>query len=335
MIYSVLEQDRMPPWNAHADFDGVFVNERIFPDDEKTILMNWIRDGMSRGNPAEDPPKKSWSGLWRIGKPTKVFTMKESFAVPAEGVVEYQYFTIPTNFRKDKWFKAMEVRAGAADVVHHIIVFSVDPNSRNQSGGDLLSDGFLAASVPGDVPSIYAPGQAKKLSAGHSLVLQVHYTTNGKRRKDKSKVARIFTDDPVQSEVRTRGIGNFNFEIPAGDPNYEVRASHTFDVDTQLLSLYPHMHFRGKDWKYVAHFPDGSQKVLLSVPRYDYNWQESYILQEPILMPKGTKLECIAHYDNSSENFLNPDATKAVRYGDQSWEEMFFGFFDYIVLADG
>ncbi len=95
------------------------------------------------------------------------------------------------------------------------------------------------------------------------------------------------------------------------------------------------MHFRGKDWKYVVHFPDGSKKVLLFVPRYDYNWQESYILQEPILMPKGTKLECIAHYDNSSDNFLNPDATKAVRYGDQSWEEMFFGFFDYIVLADG
>ena len=331
MIHSVITEDRMPPWNAAREFDGLFANERRMTEEDKRILLSWITDGMPRGNPEEDPPSKHWPNLWRIGKPHKVFSMKKQFAVPAEGIVEYQYFSIPTDFRKDRWIKAMEARPGAADVVHHIIVFVVDPQSRNRSGGDLLNDGFLCATVPGDVPSIFPPGQAKKLPAGHTLILQVHYTTNGKKRKDKSKVAMIFTNDPIEHEVRTRSIANFGFEIPPGDPNYEVRASHTFEEDTEILSLYPHMHFRGKDWKYVTHYPDGTSKTLLSVPRYDYNWQESYILNEPILLPKGTKLECIAHYDNSADNFQNPDPTVAVRYGDQSWEEMFFGFFDYVV----
>lgn len=331
MIYSVLEQDRMPPWNADHSYDGIFVNERRIPDNDKKMLMSWIQNGMPRGNPEEDPPKKSWPGKWRIGKPQKVYSMQKLFAVPAEGVVEYQYFRIPTNFRKDMWIKALEAKPGAADVVHHIIAFAVDRDNKSRSGGDLLNDGFLCATVPGDVPSIYSAGRAKKLPAGCDLVFQVHYTTNGKKRKDKSRIAMIFTHDPVEQEVQTRAISNFSFEIPPGASNHEVRGSITLNEDTLILSFYPHMHFRGKDWKYIAHYPDGTQKELLNVPSYDYNWQESYILKEPILLPKGTKLECVAHYDNSADNFMNPDSSIAVRYGDQSWEEMFFGFIDYVI----
>lgn len=331
MIYSVLEQDRMPPWNADHSYDGDFVNERNIPDNDKKMLMSWIQNGMARGNPQEDPPKKSWPGKWRIGKPEKVYSMQKLYAVPAEGVVEYQYFRIPTNFRKDMWIKAIEAKPGAADVVHHIIAFAVDRNNKSSRGGDLLNDGFLCATVPGDTPSIYTKGRAKKLPAGCDLVFQVHYTTNGKKRKDKSRIAMIFTHDPVEEEVHTRGISNFNFEIPPGASNHEVRGSITLNEDTLILSFYPHMHFRGKDWKYIAHYPDGTQKELLHVPSYDYNWQESYILKEPILLPKGTKLECVAHYDNSSNNFMNPDSSITVRYGDQSWEEMFFGFIDYVI----
>ena len=135
--------------------------------------------------------------------------------------------------------------------------------------------------------------------------------------------------------MRTRGIYNLSFAIPPGESNYEVRASYTLEEDLKILSFYPHMHIRGKDWTYLAHMPDGETKTLLSVPRYDYNWQESYVLKEPRFLPKGTTIECIAHFDNSSENFVNPDPTATVRFGDQTWEEMMIGYFDYVVPLQG
>ncbi|MCH7592241.1 MAG: redoxin domain-containing protein [Planctomycetes bacterium] len=335
MIYSVLLDNRMPPWNAHEDFDGQFVNERKMRPEDKKMLLAWIENDMPRGNPEEDPPKKSWPGLWRIGRPDKVFTMKEAFAVPAEGVVEYQYFRVKAGYKKDRWLTALEARPGAADVVHHIVAFTIDPSGKTDRSQLGLLDGFLCAQVPGDIPSIFPKGWAKKLPAGHDLMFQVHYTTNGKKRKDKCKVAVIYADEPISHEVRTRGIINTSFVIPPGESNYEVRASYTLEEDLKILSLYPHMHFRGKDWTFLAHLPGGETKTLLVVPRYDYNWQESYVLKEPRLLPKGTTIECIAHFDNSSENFSNPDPTAAVRFGDQSWEEMMIGYFDYVVPVQG
>ncbi len=333
MIHSVVKGGRMPPWNAHGDYDGLFVNERKLPESDKKLLLAWIQDGMPRGTPEEDPPAKKWPDQWRIGKPDKVYSMREAFEVPAEGVVPYQFFFIPTDFRKDMWIQAVEIHAGAADVVHHVIAFTVDPNKRVDNSRLGLEDGFLCATVPGDTPSIFAPGRGKKLGAGHTLVLQVHYTANGKKRKDKSQIGLIFAKEPVTEEVRTRGIFNLNFTIPPGDSNYQVLSEHTFADDTDLLSFYPHMHFRGKSWDYVATFPDQTKKTLLSVPKYNYNWQESYILKEPMRLPAGTKLECIAHYDNSADNFVNPDPTKAVRFGEQSWDEMMIGYVDYVVPA--
>lgn len=331
MIHSVITDGRMPPWNAAPDFDGTFVNERRLPEADKQALLSWINNDMPRGNPEEDPPDKSFSQLWRIGKPDKVFTMADAFDVPPDGVVEYQYFSIPTNFKEDKWIQAMEARAGAADVVHHILAFTVDPKSRGRQNSQLgLEDGYLCATVPGDTPSIFPAGRGKRLRAGHTLVLQVHYTTNGKKRKDKCKLAMVFSDTPVDEEVRTRGIYNLGFTIPAGDPDYEVRSEHTLAEDTQILSLYPHMHFRGKAWKFLAHDPDGTTRTLLDVPTYDYNWQESYILKEPVRLPKGTRIECIARFDNSKNNLVNPDPTIDVRFGEQSWEEMMIGYIDYV-----
>ncbi len=336
MIHSVITDRRMPPWNAASEFDGKFSNQRSLPDKDKQAILSWIANDMPRGDESQDPPDKKFSRLWRIGKPDKVFTVKKGFSVPTEGVVEYQYFSIPTKFKEDKWIQAMEARPGAADVVHHILAFTVDPKGPNRQNSQLgLEDGFLCAAVPGDTPSIFPNGRAKKLPAGHTLVLQVHYTTNGKKRKDKCKLAMVFSDDPVEEEVRTRGIYNLNFKIPPGDPNFEVRSEHTFEEDTNLLSLYPHMHFRGKSWKYVAHYPDGTTKTLLDVPRFDYNWQESYILENPITLPKDTKLECIAIFDNSDKNLVNPDPSIEVTFGEQSWEEMMIGYIDYVSVADG
>ncbi|MCH8913660.1 MAG: redoxin family protein [Planctomycetes bacterium] len=332
MIHSVLETDRMPPWNASDEFDGQFVNQRKLSPQDKKILTSWIENGMPRGTPDEDPPPKEWPKGWRIGKPDKIYTMKKSFAVPAEGVVEYQYFDVPTRFKKDRWIRAMEAKAGAEDVVHHILVFIVEEGQpTNERIG--LDDGFLCATVPGDTPSIFPPGSAKRLPAGATLRFQVHYTTNGKKQRDRCRVGLIFADEPIEREVRTRGIYNRGFKIPANAGDHEVRADYTFTQDTEVLSFFPHMHTRGKSWRFVAHYPDGRSQTVLEVPRYDFNWQESYILNTPMTMPKGTRLECVAHFDNSEANFANPDPTVPVRWGEQTWEEMMIGYIDYIPSA--
>lgn len=332
MIYSVLLDERMPPWNAATDFDGHFLNERKISDEDKQTLMTWIDAGMPRGNPDEDPPAIDWPKDWRIGKPDKVFKVKKGFSCPEEGIVQYQYFQIKTNYREDRWIRAIECQPGAEDVVHHIVAYLRDPESGLSDTSRLgLEDGFLAAQVPGDLPSIFPPGYAKKLPAGHDLILQVHYTTNGKRRVDRSSVGIIFTEDPIKHEVFTRGIYNMSFSIPPGATDHEVRADFTTEEEIEVLSFYPHMHFRGKSFKYIAHLPDGTEKTLLHVPRYDYNWQESYVLKKPMRLPAGTKIECIAHYDNSEDNFANPDPTKTVTFGEQSWDEMMFGYIDYVI----
>ena len=331
MIYSVLQENRMPPWNAHHEFDGVFANQRSMDPHDKSTFMSWIKSGMARGDEANDPPAKEWEEDWRIGEPDKVFKMQTSYRVPAEGVLEYQYFKIPTRFDEDMWITAMEAKPGAPDVVHHILAFVVEGDlSREDFAGLGLENGYLCATVPGDTPSLFPEGTAKRLPKGASIWLQVHYTTNGKKRKDRCSLAMKFAEKPPEKEVKTRGIYNVSFTIPANAPNHEVRAEHTLADDTTILALYPHMHFRGKDWKYIAHYPDGEKEVLLDVPTYDYNWQESYILNEPKVLPKGTKIECIAHYDNTAGNFANPDPTKEVRFGEQSWEEMMIGYMDYV-----
>ena len=215
--------------------------------------------------------------------------------------------------------------------MHHIIAFAVDRAGKTDLKRLGLEDGFLCGQVPGDIPSTFAPGYAKRIPAGHDLMLQIHYTTNGKKRKDRSKIAFVQTPEP-KHEVRSRGIYDLGLQIPAGADNYEVRAEHTFEENVTILSFYPHMHFRGKDWKYIAHYTDGTQKTLLYVPNYDYNWQEIYVLREPLEFPRGTSLACIAHYDNSADNFTNPDPTRTVGWGDQSWDEMMIGYVDYVVV---
>lgn len=331
MIHSVIEDGRMPPWNAHPDHDGVFVNQRKLSARDKDLLTIWIDNGMPRGNPEDDPPEKTWPKGWRIGKPDKVYSMRASYSVPKDGPIEYQYFTVRTRFKKDKWVKAVEARPGAPEVVHHIVVFVEDRDAPPLDRRAIGLRGFLAATVPGDTPSIFPEGAAKLLPAGAKLIFQVHYTPNGKRYKDKCSVGLIFADAPVEHEVKMQSIYDFSFKIPAGAPYHEVKASHTFDEEIVLLSLFPHMHYRGKDWTFVAYLPDGTEKRLLGVPRYDFNWQESYILKDPLVLPAGTRIECVAHFDNSSANFANPDPTVAVRFGEQTWEEMMIGYVEYYV----
>jgi hypothetical protein len=340
-IARVLEQGVVPPWKADARYDGVFANERRLQGREKELLLSWIAGGMSRGDPAQDPPPRIWPAEWSIGEPDVVLAMErtmedddplppEGFAVPAEGVVEYQYFTVRTGWKEDRWIQAIETRPGSADVVHHVLILINDPK-KPSSRLDFRT--YLGVAVPGDTSAHYPDGYGKRLPAGATLVFQMHYTPNGKPRTDRSSVGLRFCKEKPEFEVVTSAVVNNHFRIPPGAVDHEVRAESTLTEDTGLVALFPHMHTRGKDFRYVAHLPDGTSQELL-LAHYDFNWQESYVFADPLPLPAGTTLECIGHFDNSAENPNNPDPGAWVTWGEQTFEEMFIGYYDLVLPAE-
>jgi hypothetical protein len=248
--------------------------------------------------------------------------------------IPYLYFQVETNFTEDKWIQAAQIRPGAREVVHHVIVYVIKPGEKRGPGEDGIGTGFLVAYAPGDMPFACPPGSAKKIPKGARLVFQMHYTPNGRAQSDRSSVALIFAKEPPDREVKTRGIATRRLLIPPEAGDHLVHSETTFRQDTLLLSMSPHMHLRGKSFAYHAVFPDGKVQELLSVPKYDFNWQTTYRLEKPLLLPAGTRIECTAHFDNSDKNPNNPDPKKAVRWGDQTWEEMMIGFVDYVALPD-
>jgi hypothetical protein len=214
--------------------------------------------------------------------------------------------------------------------VHHIILFCRTPAGRKS--GDDIGNEFVTATAPGANPLLLEPGMAKRIPAGSRLVFQMHYTPNGSPQKDRSSVGLMFAPaDSVRREVATVAAETHLIFIPPKVADYQHEATHTFDRDMLLLSLFPHMHLRGKSFRYEATFPDGRQEILLDVPRYDFAWQQTYALTEPKLMPAGTRVRCVAHYDNSPENVANPNPNRIVHWGEQTWDEMLMGFMDLAV----
>jgi len=313
----------MPPWLADPNH-GEFLNDRRLSKEAIDTIAAWVDGGAREGDPKDLPPAPQYTEGWRIEKPDEVFAAPEQ-SVPADGVVAYRYLTVPTNFKEDRWITAAEIRSTGHEVVHHVIVFVQAPGATSRAEGQLLV-GF----APGEQPLVFAPGYGKRIPAGSNLVFQVHYTPNGTAAKDISTVGLIYAKTSVKHAVVTRPVLQTRFVIPAGDPNYEVKSNYTFNEAAHLYSLMPHMHLRGKDFIYTAVFPDGTSKVLLSVPKYDFSWQTYYIIKDPVPVPKGTKIECVAHFDNSTGNKFNPDPTKDVRWGDQTWEEMMIGWMSFV-----
>ncbi|PYV13885.1 MAG: thiol-disulfide isomerase [Acidobacteria bacterium] len=331
----------MPPWLAAPEVSHRFANERRLTAGEIETLAAWADSGAVKGDDRDLPPAPRFAEGWSIGQPDVVFSLPEEFSVPAEGTVPYKYFTVPTNFTEDKWVQAAEIRPGNRSVVHHIIVSAREPGSAASAAGANVerSEGRAGSNkivgfAPGEQPKIYPKGTAKLVKAGSSLVFQVHYTTNGEAARDRSYVGLVFAREPVKKPVLTGTASNARIAIPPGDPNYEVRSTWTAKEDVHIVDLMPHMHVRGRDFTYTAVYPDGRSEVVLAVPRYDFNWQLVYRLKEPLRLPKGSRLDCVAHFDNSTGNKYNPDPTKEVRWGDQTWEEMMIGWFDYVREAD-
>jgi peroxiredoxin len=321
MIRETVVERRMPPWSADSRY-GHFENDLRMSDEDIDTLISWIDGGMPMGDLKELPEPKQYADGWQMGEPDLILKMPVEYTVPATGTVEYQYFVTPTNFKEDVWVQASEARPGNWNAVHHIIVFVRAKGEKRKQG--LPSVGGFA---PGEEPKVLPPGVGFKVPAGAELVWQLHYTPTGKVEKDRSEVGIYLCKEKPERQSRGGGAFNFRFNIPPGAEKHRVVSEATFAKDAELLSLMPHMHLRGRDFKYTAKYPNGRSEILLSVPNYDFNWQHRYRFSKPLAMPAGTKLECVAHFDNSIHNPANPDPTKSVRWGDQSWEEMMIGWY--------
>jgi peroxiredoxin/mono/diheme cytochrome c family protein len=331
MIREVLEDRRMPPWHADPRY-GHFVNDRSLSARERATLMAWVDQGAPLGDSKQLPAPRTFSEGWTIGKPDVVFELPETYYVPAQGVVSYVYFRVPTNFKEDMWVQAAEAVPGDRSVVHHIIVYVNDPKAARGPGGRPNMMHFTGY-APGDAPSVFPEGTAKKIPAGSDLLFQVHYTPIGKVKTDRSKLGLVFSKTKPAREAFTAGIANPDLLIPARTDNVLVSSSWVLPSSARLVSLFPHMHLRGKDFKFTITKPGESPQVLLSVPAYDFGWQTYYILSEPMILPKGTRVDCVAHFDNSESNPYNPDPSKMISWGEQTFEEMMIGYLDMDVAV--
>ena len=315
----VVDNGRMPPWHASSEH-GSFANARDMSAADKQILRDWIAAGMPKGDESQMPEPPKFASLWADGqKPDLEIAMRgEPYKIPAEGTVEYQYFVIDPGFTEEKWVKAAQVIPGNRSVVHHAIVFIRPPDDQPFRGV-----GWLTAYVPGQRMIPMPPGHARRVPAGSRLVFQMHYTTNGTEQDDLSKVGVIFADpkDVTDEVITLIGIDQ-EFEIPPHAENHEVKGRvRWMPKDGKLLAIAPHMHVRGKSFEMSAEKEDGST-TLLNVPQYDFNWQHSYVLSQPVPLADITNLNFTATFDNSEKNPFNPDPAQWVNWGDQTWEEM-------------
>jgi hypothetical protein len=355
-ILDEVGEGHMPPWHADAPA-GTFENERRLSDVEKRTLLDWAADGAPKGDDKDLPPAPQYTEGWAIGTPDLVLEMQEDFKVPADGTVPYQYFYIPTNFAEPKYVQAIEARPGNREVVHHILVnYMAKPDQArtpalrmNQAWHKTPEPVFgehrpkrtrdvptrlIGTYAPGTRPQIFRPGTALRLEPGGVIELQMHYTANGKDAAiDRTKIGIVFSKDPAPREIRPTAFYNGTLVLPAGSSNTAVPGEVTFLQDTIVYGLLPHTHLRGKSWEYKLLLPDGTSKVILSVPKYDFNWQTYYMFREPLQVPKGAKILSTAWYDNSPANKHNPNPKVDVTWGDQTWEEMQYSGLLYSPVA--
>ncbi len=326
MILEVIEEKRMPPWHADKSV-GTFANARTISRQDVDLLKAWVEQGTPEGSRADLPqPYQSVDG-WRLPrKPDAVIEMrKRPFVVPADGTVEYQYFVVDPGFTEDRWVTAAQVIPGNRSVVHHTIVFIRPPDGLRPRGV-----GWLAAYVPGQTPLAYQQGRARFVPKGSKLVFQQHYTPTGTSVEDVTKIGMVFADPTdVENELMTVMAIDQSFEIQPHDESHFVGVqTRRLPSNGKLLSVSPHMHYRGKSFEASVVAADKSTEPLIKVPNYDFNWQHRYEFKNPISLGDIRRLKGKVEFDNSKNNPFNPDPTQLVSWGDQTWEEMAIAFFD-------
>jgi hypothetical protein len=348
-IQNAVQSRSMPPWFAEKGI-GTFSNDPSLTDEQIARIVAWGAANHPAGNPADAPPPRNWADRWTIPTPDMEIRMAEPVNIPANGDVGYTYEILPTNFKEGRWVEASEILPGLPEHVHHAVVYVRPPDSpwlRHAPVGkpftaEMLSspDGkrdamwtdsdVLLVYAPGSTPDSWPRGMAKFIPTGSDLVFQMHYTTNGKPGKDLTRIGLIFARQRPEKRVLTLQLTNDHFVIPPGSPDYRVEARGTLPNDALLLSFFPHMHLRGKRFEYNIVHKDKSVEPLLRV-EYHFHWQMSYRLAEPLALKAGTELQGVAWFDNSKGNLHNPDPTVAIRWGEQTYDEMMVGFFDVAV----
>lgn len=333
MIKQVVERGVMPPWFAAKPAVGqpsMWLNDRSLPESDKQQLLSWLASKRPLGDPADAPPARDFSSGWMIGQPDAVYQFAKPVAVKATGVMSYQNIVVETGLTEDRWVQAIEIQPGVREVVHHVLVMVTDSDRSRGDEDEEGRGGFWAAYVPGNSYRLFDTGYAKRLPKGAKLRFQMHYTPNGKAVEDVTKIGVIFAKQPPQHEVRVAGIVNPRLSIPAGAENHREEALLRLPFDIELLGFMPHMHLRGKACRYEVGTEEANARMLLDIPRYDFNWQLVYRPTEPIALAQGQTIRFTAWYDNSKNNPANPDPTKTVRWGNQTFDEMHLGYIEYV-----
>ena len=323
-IGKVAQARSMPPWHADPEF-GHFKNDRSIGQDDIDTLVRWAKSGAPEGDPADLPSSPQFPDeSWILGEPDFIVELDE-VQVPAGETDLFPKLVGKVQLPEDRWITAVEIRPGNRKVVHHVIAiqvkgFDIDPQ-----------EGWLGAWGGGTDPMVFPEGTGRLLAKGANIIADMHYHPTDTDEVDRTRIGLHFADGELPKELVNIWVNNDSFKIPAGADNHEVRASYTFWQSGKIMGFIPHMHYRGKDFTYTATFPDGRQEVLLSVPRYDFNWQTNYELAEPIWVPAGTRVDTASHYDNSAGNLANPDPTRDITFGLESFDEMHIGFIDFVV----
>lgn len=337
----------MPPWFAVPGI-GKWADDPSLTPAQIQTLAAWARAGAPAGDPRQAPPPPRWTKGWNIARPDAVFTMPRAVEIPAKGQVEYTYEIVPTGFRTGRWVQMAEVRPSSRAHVHHAVVYVRPPGAawlrgapvgvpfteRSLGRGSLWTDSeILLVYAPGSSPDRWPPNIGKYIPAGSDLVFQMHYTTNGHAARDQSSIGLVFNPQPPAERVLTLQLTNDHFIIPPDADNFWVEVHGTLPGPATLLSFFPHMHLRGKRFEYNLVGRDGRITPLLEV-NWNFYWQRSYRLATPLPLQAGAELQAVAWYDNSRANPHNPDPEVAVRWGDQTTDEMMVGFFDLAVPAN-
>lgn len=324
---------RMPPWYADREY-GDFSNDRGLSAQETATLLHWVNDGASREEDEEDPivthladqpPVVSYPFAWpqSLGEPDIILAIPRQ-SIPPSGLIDYRYVAVSAGLQADQWLKAAVVLPGNPRVVHHCLNFVGSPL------GDAFGlSGNFAGYVPGTQALAYPDGTGKFLPRGSTITFQIHYVTTGQPEEDQTQLGLYFMENPPAVELTTGAASTFLFAIPPHDPDVEIMASKSFDQNTWLYELSPHMHYRGSRFRYEAHYPDGTWEILASLPKYWFDWQIPLRLSEPIFLPRGTRIDCIGAFDNSARNRDNPNPDQWVFFGDQTEEEMFIGYMNF------
>ena len=325
-IRQKVQSREMPPWFADPAH-GTFKNDARLSEQEIDTIVKWVDAGAPRGNPADEPKPPVLTEGWQLGEPDYIITLP-TVNVPADGNDIFPTPNLTIDIPEDRWIRAVEIRPSNREVTHHTVLFLAG----GLGGGMVSQSGFvdvLGVWAVGTPPTVYPEGVGRWIRKGQQLRTNLHYHPNGKAQTDTTRVGLYFGRGELKKEVASAVAGDISFRIPAGAKNYEMRALFVVDQDIDVVSYFPHMHFRGKDMTLSATLPGGRKQTLLSVPKYDFNWQLYYFPQEPVPLPRGTVIEAVSHYDNSADNPNNPDPTKDVTFGEQSVNEMMFGVFDF------